>query len=61
MVVDHSDDMKDIRVIEESLEKLNGVFSAKVNLVTGKVKVDYDPERLTFDEIRKKVENFEIR
>jgi Heavy-metal-associated domain len=46
---------KDLHEIEDSLKKLIGVYSTRLNYVSGKVEVIYDPEKLTLDEIKEKI------
>ena len=40
---------------EEALGQLPGVTKAVVNLATGKANVEYDPDRVTLDDMRKAV------
>jgi len=42
--------------IEQTVAKLDGVESVKANFTAGKVKVDYDPGRLGYDDLVRSVE-----
>jgi hypothetical protein len=47
---------------EELLEFVKGfpgVSSASINYLTDMIKVDYDPIKITFDEINRRVRNYE--
>jgi copper chaperone CopZ len=43
--------------VEESLMKLEGVLSARVNHVANTVSVEFDPHKLKLEDIRKKLNN----
>lgn len=40
-----------VKAVEGSVGSLNGVESVKVNLETGSVDVEFNPEKVTLDEI----------
>ena len=42
--------------LKEMLSKMNGVSSVEANHITHMLSVEYDPKKVTMDEIRKKVE-----
>ena len=49
---DSNDLIPDYRRIRASLISLNGISNVSINEVTSVVKVEYDPDLLTLDEIR---------
>ncbi len=53
-----SDDIKpNYRKIKTSLDALPGVSNVSLNEVTNMVKVEYDPELLTLEDIRSAIES----
>lgn len=46
--------------IEDSLKGLNGVANAQINHVANTVRVEYDPEKLTLESIRKRLDLSQI-
>ncbi|HZX20931.1 MAG TPA: heavy metal-associated domain-containing protein [Clostridia bacterium] len=42
--------------VEHNISKLEGVIKAVVNLTTGKLTVEYNPEKISIDEISDKVD-----
>ena len=48
-------DESTIAQINEILSKLSGVTSYRVNPVSGSVRVEFDPEKITRDQIRNRL------
>ena len=42
----------------DAIVKLNGVSKVEINLVTHMFYVEYDPEKITFERIRKEVQSY---
>jgi Heavy-metal-associated domain len=55
------DSRPDYEGIEASLKTLDGIAEVSVNKVADLVKVEYDPEKLTLDEIRLRLQRAEKR
>ena len=47
----------DLVEIEDLVKKLDGVYNTRLNHVTGKIEVNYDPGKLTLDKIRERILN----
>ena len=50
---DHGGKEVDYASIEKLLMKLKGISSVSFNSLTSRVKIEYDPDNLTLEEIRK--------
>ena len=42
---------QDYEKIEASIQGLDGVISTKINYVTGMIKIEFDPKKLSFENI----------
>jgi copper chaperone CopZ len=59
--ISHDIDEKklDFGKIELSLKNLYGITSVSINEITGMVKVEYNPRKITLDEIRQSLEKLQ--
>lgn len=48
--------VEDYKEVESSLSSLDGITKAKINYSTNMIRIKFDPERLTFEEIRRALE-----